>query len=187
MNATKHDRQQCLGDGVPSGLPTTVRVGALERVALLHALRAHGVLLNQAAELLFQHHRFQPDARERVFEIKAWSGADLGFSGGATYRDLTLRAHERGFQECPLELGPHLRMQYAEPLDARPPEATLGQRAPPGSVTVASAALEDGEQTPRGFYLVRRDGRQWLRGYRASKEHVWRAEDVLVFCRPTTR
>jgi hypothetical protein len=167
----------------PFRLPTTVRIGGLERAALLRALRGQGVLFNRAAEILFEDPRFEPAVDERVLEIQASSVAELGFSEGASYRELVLRASERGFRECPLELGAHLRLQYAEQPDAPSTEAAVGQRAPPGSLTVASAALDDTEQGPRGFYLVRRDGRPWLRGYWASREHLWHPEDVLVFCR----
>jgi hypothetical protein len=168
-------------------LPATVRVGGLERAALLRALRGLGVLLNRAAEMLFEDPRFEPDLRERVVEIQAWSGAELGFSEGARYGELALRARERGFQECPLELGPHLRLQFLAQLDAPSAGDAVGQRAPPGALTIASAAVDDSERTPRGFYLIRRDGRLWLRGYWGSPEHVWHPEDVLIFCRSAAR
>jgi hypothetical protein len=141
-------------------------------------------LLNRAAEVLFQDHRFEPAAREQIIEIQAWSGADLGFPEGATYQALAARARDAGFHECPLELGPHLRLQFPEQLETPLAEERVGLRAPPGAITVASVALDDGAQTPRGFYLLNRDGRLWLRGYWASAEHVWYPEDVLVFCRP---
>ena len=34
---------------------------------------------------------------------------------------------------------------------------------------------------PKGFYLRHIDGAPWLRGYRSGPEHVWSAQDRLLF------
>ena len=110
------------------GFPKTVRMGGLGRAALLHALHGHGVLLNRAAEVLFQDPRFVPAAREHFLETHALSGADLGFAEGFTYELLIARARDAGFQECPLELGPHLRMQLPDQLEATSTAEPVGVR-----------------------------------------------------------
>ena len=82
---------------------------------------------------------------------------------------------------CPLELGPHLRLQFTDQ-----PEGSLGQPvsqncAPPGSLTVASAPLAQDDETPKGFYLRRIEGVLWLRGYRSWPGHIWSPQDMFVF------
>jgi len=162
-------------------MPSAVRVGGVGRLELLRALRDHDVQLNPAAEALFADERFVPLGDEQVVEIAARSVAELGFSEGATYDELVARARASGLVECPLELAPHLRLQFLDQ-----PEGAFGAplthgRAPAGSLTVASTSLDERDETPKGFYLRRVDGALWLRGYWSWPGHRWSPEDVLVF------
>jgi len=88
--------------------------------------------------------------------------------------------------ECPLELGPHFRLQFPDQPEAVAKTPALTGRAPPGSITVLSRPLDEDDLTPKGFYLQRRAGLLWLRGYRSSFDHVWAAGDMLVFSRGLT-
>lgn len=164
-------------------LPSTVRVGGLDRNELAAALRRHDVHLNRAAEVLLDDPRFTLSARSEVVEIAAFSVAGLGFDEGATYGQLVARALESGWAECPLDLGPHLRMQFLDQPEGAAGCPATQHRAPPGSITVASPPLDDPDETPKGFYLRRIDGVLWLRGYWASPGNLWRPEDTLVFAR----
>jgi hypothetical protein len=155
----------------------------MNKPELVQALREHNVQLNQAAEALFEDHRFTPLSQSTVIEIAFLSVAELGFREGATYQQLTARALESGLVECPLELGPHLRVQFLDqPKESARFPATQ-HRAPPGSITVASSPLDDCDETPKGFYLRHIDGVLWLRGYWSWPGHLWSPEDVLVFSR----
>ena len=173
-------------EGAPSAAPSSVRVGGLGPLDLLQQLRHQNVQLNQAAELLFEDSRFAVLPDERTVEIEVISVADLGFHDGATFAQLTARAAESGLSECPLELGPHLRLQYRDqpeaPIEPTPSRGT----APSGSLTVASQPLDDSEDTPKGFYLRHADGVLWLRGYWAPTSHVWNPGDVIVFARDSS-
>jgi hypothetical protein len=164
------------------GVPNTVSVGGIDKGTLLQSLRAQHVALNHAAEILFADHRFTVGSQQRTLGIACLCVADLGFSAGATYGELTARAIERGLTECPLELGPLLRMQaWDEPeADAR---SDSRHCAPAGAITVASPALDDTDEAPKGFYLKKTDGVLWLRGYWSSSGHVWAPEDAFVFAR----
>jgi hypothetical protein len=144
---------------------SAVSIGGIVRSELLSVLRERNVQLNEAAEALFQDHRFTTLARQHVVEVAALSVAELGFGEGASYWQLVARALELGLTECPLELGPHLRLQFlAQPDGADGTPLTHG-RAPPGSITVASSPLDEGDETAKGFYLRRVDAVLWLRGY----------------------
>jgi len=164
-------------------VPSAVRIGGMGKAELLQALRERNVHLNHAAETLFDDRRFTLLGRRQVVEIASVSVADLGFEEGAAYAQLVARALEFGLVECPLELGPHLRMQFAGQPDVAGGTSTTHGRAPPGSITVASSPLDDADETPKGFYLRRVDGVSWLRGYSSWPGHVWSPEDVLVFAR----
>ena len=94
------------------------------------------------------------------------------------------RSAELGLSLCPLELAPHLRLQYLDQPEGYSGHPPSQHRAPPGSITVASAQLSEDDDLPKGFYLRRIEGVLWLRGYRCGAEHIWSPEDHFVFCRP---
>jgi hypothetical protein len=166
-----------------AGVWHRVRIGGLSRAELLARLQAAGTRLNPAALVLFEDERFTTDTKPSVIDTVRRTVASLGWPGGATFAQLLASAAGQGLSACPLELAPHLRLQYTDQ-----PEGAIGQpatrhQAPPGSITVASCPLSDDEDVPKGFYLRRMDGMLWLRGYRAPAEHVWSPGDVLVFQR----
>jgi hypothetical protein len=162
-------------------VPSAVHIGGTSKGDLLAVLREHGIRLNTAADALFDDHRFTTLDGSRVIEIVIRSVADLGFERGATYGELTTRASGLGWVECPLEVGPHLRLQFLDQPEAPAASRAATQRAPPGSITVASPPLDDTDETPKGFYLMRFDGALWLRGYWSAADHVWSPDDVLLF------
>ena len=164
-------------------IPSTVRIGGIDKPSLLRSLRLHGVQLNHAADALFEHPDFTILDQPQTVDIAYLSVAALGFSEGATYRQITARAMEAGFAECPLELGPHLRIQFRDQLEAPASTPAAVPGAPPGSITIASSPLDDAELTPKGFYLRRLGDVLWLRGYWSPADHVWAAANVLVFSR----
>jgi hypothetical protein len=169
----------------PRGLlaARTVRIGGVPKEELLSRLHAGGVQLNEAAQALFADDRFTTSSASSMVEAVEISVASLGLHDGATFARIVERAASEGLSLCPLELGPHLRLQFIDQ-----PEGSLGQpasehRAPPASVTVASASLAEDDETPKGFYLRRIEGALWLRGYRSWPGHNWSPQDVFVFAR----
>lgn len=161
----------------------TVRVGGMSKNELLAALRDHDIQLNDYGRSLFAHSGFTTSLVASRVETVELAVADLGFAQGATMARIHQRATELGLSLCPLELGPHLRLQVLDQ-----PEGHLGHppskhRAPPGSITVASRPLSDDHATPKGFYLRRIDGVLWLRGYRSAPDDLWSPDDRLAFCR----
>lgn len=162
----------------------TVRLGGMSKGELLAELQTNGIQLNEYSRNLFAHSKFTTSpAVSRITTVEL-AVANLGYVRGATIAQIHQRIAELGLTLCPLELGPHLRLQFLDQ-----PEGHLGHppskhRAPPGSITVASRQLTDDDDAPKGFYLRRIDGVLWLRGYRSAPEDIWRPEDRLVFCRP---
>ena len=139
--------------------------------------------MNEHARALFAHSAFVTSPATSTIGVIELSVSDLGFTGPATIASIHARAIELGHALCPLELGPYLRLQYLDQ-----PEGYIGHppshgRAPPGSITVASAPISDDDTVPKGFYLRVIEGVPWLRGYRSDAEHAWAPEDRFVFKR----
>jgi len=162
----------------------TICVGGMSKHELLAEIENTGIQLNEAARVLFAHDKFATSQAVSTLETVELSVANLGCAQGANIAQIHDRAAALGLSLCPLELGPHLRLQYLDQ-----PEGYLGHppsqhRAPPGSLTVASRELTDDVEIPKGFYLRRIEGVLWLRGYWSGLDHIWSPADRLVFCRP---
>lgn len=160
----------------------TIQVGGLTKSQLIHELQQHSILMNEYAERLFADDHFMTSDLPYSLKTVELTVRDLGLFEGATMARIFQRASELGLELCPLELGPHLRLQYLEQ-----PEGYLGKpfqrnQAPYGSITVASEILTDDEDFPKGFYLRRIKDVLWLRGYIAGHQHVWDPDDHFIFC-----
>jgi hypothetical protein len=134
-------------------MPATLRIGGGSKPELRQALHQHHVGLNKAADTLFDDPRFTTPGRWTEIQIAAVSLSDLGFMNGATYNQVIARAHDVGLAECPLDTAPHLRIAFRNQPEGSIETAPTPHQAPPGSITVASAPLDDRDETPKGFYL----------------------------------
>jgi hypothetical protein len=158
-----------------------VRIGSVAKPDLLKELEARGVQLNPFAHELFAHDGFTTLAKPVEINVVQISAAQLGLAGGGTFDQIVERALARGYALCPLELGPHFRLQFmhqAEGFLGYPPSANC---KPPGSITVASQPIEQSDDVPKGFYLRVMEGVPWLRGYRSWAGHVYAPGDVFAF------
>lgn len=160
-----------------------IRVGGMSKQDLLRELRRCNIQLNKAAQTLFADERFITSTTVAYFETIELTVANFDFAQGATTAQLFAAAIARGFSLCPLELGPHFRLQYLDQPEGFWGHPQTQHQAPPGSLTIASAPLTDDNAFPKGFYLRRIQGELWLRGYHAGAEHVWNPNDHFLFCR----
>lgn len=170
-----------MGSEGRQGKDALLRIGGIPKADLLASLRSAGVLLNRAAEELFESPLFDTQKTMRSLPIVELTVEQLGFAEGARMPEILRAAHHIGLEPCPMETGPHLRLQLKEQREGARGEAATPGQAPPGSLTVVSVPLCVGDDFPKGFYLRRIDGALWLRGYRADDEHVWQPRDHLVF------
>jgi hypothetical protein len=141
------------------------------------------VQLNLSARSLFADDRFTTSAVASLVATVQLSVQSLGLTAGATIVQIVEQAASADLSLCPLELGPHLRLQYTDQPEGSAGAPPAEHCAPPGSITVASVPLDDDDDTPKGFYLRRVDGILWLRGYRSWSGHIWSPDDVFVFLR----
>lgn len=161
----------------------TVLVGGMAPAELRAELLRCAVALNESAEQIFASERFATSAARYAIATIELAVCDLGLTHGGTSAAIAARAAALGLGLCPAELGPHLRLQYRDQ-----PEGFWGMpasrhRAPPGSITVASAPLVGDDEFPKGFYLRRIQGVLWLRGYHSGLEHMWSPADRFVLRR----
>ncbi|MCU0490413.1 MAG: hypothetical protein MUD01_02300 [Chloroflexaceae bacterium] len=159
----------------------TVQVGGLLKSELLEQLQRNAIALNEPADRLFASEYFTTTSSRYSTMTVELTVRDLGFPHGATIAEIYNKAGALGLSLCPLELGPHLRLQYLDQ-----PEGYWGQpvrqhQAPSGSITIASEPPSVDNEFPKGFYLRRIKGVLWLRGYRSSPEHIWEPDDHFIF------
>lgn len=159
----------------------TVTVGGLTKAALRQALQHNAIWLNEAAEQLFASELFTTLARHTPLQTVELTVRDLGFPDGAPMAAIEEQASALALALCPLELGPHLRLQYLDQPEGYWGQPVLEQRAPSGSITIASAPLVADDDFPKGFYLRRMQGVLWLRGYRSGPDHLWSPGDHFIF------
>lgn len=164
-------------------MPRSVLVGGTSKSALLAELQRNGVELNDIARTLFAHPDFETSEVGLILVTAAVSVDELGYARGATIDQVFASAAERGLSSCPLELAPHLRLQFMDQPEGFWGHPSSEHRAPPGSLTIASRPIAAEDGASMGFYLRRIRGVPWLRGYRSPAEHVWSADDHFVFSR----
>jgi hypothetical protein len=165
----------------PSQSIRILRVGGVVKSDLLSQLLRQGVQLNPHAVQLFSDDGFRTSVEQCILAVVQVSVAELGLSQGGAFEEIAARALARGYLLCPLELGPHLRLAYADQTEAFLGQPPSQKCAPPGSVTVASQPISEDDDVPKGFYLRVFEGLPWLRGYRSWPGHVWAPTDVLAF------
>lgn len=160
----------------------TICVGGMNKHALLAEFGTYGIKLNEAAQTLFAHEGFTTSESSYSVETAEITVGALGYSNGAAIAQIFDKAQDVGLSLCPLELGPHLRLQFLDQAEGSLGQPPSRHRAPPGSLTIASRPLTEDDDVPKGFYLRRIDGVLWLRGYHSGSEHLWSPEDHLIFC-----
>lgn len=158
-----------------------IEVGGFSKDTVIKMLQEHSIELNAYAKKLFEDERFITSDEVYSVDTVERTVADLDFSGGATLSQIFERAKELGLGLCPLELAPHFRLQYVNQPEDTDGSLLSQNKAPTGSITVASPILSEEEGFPKGFYLRNIAGVLWLRGYSADNQHVWSPGDCFLF------
>ncbi|MGL4573318.1 MAG: hypothetical protein ACRCV9_00850 [Burkholderiaceae bacterium] len=158
-----------------------IRIGGITKASLLKELEARGVQLNPFAHELFAHDGFTTLTAQVDINVIQVSVAQLGLAGGGTFDQIIEHALARGYALCPLELGPHFRLQFMHQAEGFLGHPLSANCKPPGSITVASQPIVQSDDVPKGFYLRVIEGVPWLRGYRSWAGHVYASGDVFAF------
>lgn len=164
----------------------TIEVGGLTKLQLIQKLQQHSILINEYGERLLSDDKFTTSDTKYSLKTVELTVRDLGFPDGATTPQIFKRASQRGLELCPLELGPHLRLEYLDQPEGYTGNISQQHQAPSGSITIASEIVKDDDDFPKGFYLIKIDGVLWLRGYIADNLHVWNPDDHFIFSQTKT-
>lgn len=160
-----------------------VEIGGLSKTQLIQKLKQNSLLMNEYGEKLLSDEKFTTSHIKHSLHTVELTVSNLGFPNGTTTAQLYKRAVELGLELCPLELGPYLRLAYADQPEVYSKKLLKRKQAPSGSITIASEILTEDDDFPKGFYLRKIDGMLWLRGYLADQLHVWNPHDRFIFCR----
>jgi hypothetical protein len=136
-------------------------IGGVEKEELRRRLASASVSLNAYAEQLFEAPEFTVSAYPRQIALITVSLSDLGLHSGGTLPDIFERASTHGYDLCPLEVAPHLRLEFLD-------------QSPGPYLTIASPRPRPHDMDfPAGFYVRRLDDGLWLRGYRTDDDWVF--------------
>src|SRR3569623_1532419 len=111
-----------------------VRTGGLSKAELLEQLCHNGVEINEAGRALFASDRFATSGLCTDLNTVELSVRNLGFPQGATISEIYAGAVHLGLHVCPVELGPHLRLQWLDQPEGFVGHPAWQHRAPPGSI-----------------------------------------------------
>lgn len=145
----------------------TVQVGGMAEATLRERYAELDIGMNPMARRLWPTIDFDA-IRLHTAETVELSVAALGLPEGATSAEILAQAAKYGLQAGPLELAVFLRLAFTT-------------QAPGPWLTVASPDMAMERNLPNGFYVRNIDGRLWLRGYTASADHGWSADDFFAF------
>lgn len=159
----------------------SIEVGGLTKWQLIQKLQEHSISMNHYGEKLLSDDKFITSERKYSLKIVELAVRNLGFPDGATMPRLIEQANKLGLDLCPLEVGPYVRLAYLDQPESKSGNPQQQNRAPSGSITIASEIVSDEEDFPKGFYIRKIDGVLWLRGYVADDLHVWNPDDLFIF------
>ncbi|MDP3991851.1 MAG: hypothetical protein Q8P66_03080 [Candidatus Colwellbacteria bacterium] len=153
----------------------TVTLGTFKNVRpLKKALEKSGFQVSDWTSDILGKPAFNLATEKTEVNLVRLSVAELGFPGSVTLRKIYARAQKQGLNLCPAEVGPQLRLQYADQSHrewftvAMEPIASSG-----GSLCV----FEVGHDGDVG----------WLDAGGGSPDGFWSGEDQFVFVSPSTR
>lgn len=161
----------------------TVVAGGLTKSQLIEKMHHQSIFINELGERILADDRFTTSDIKYSLNTVEITVEGLGFPDGATILEIFKRASNLGLELCPLELGPHLRLEYLDQPEGYTGNISQQNQAPSGSVTIASEVISEDDHFPKGFYLRKINGMLWLRGYIADSLHVWNATDHFIFCK----
>jgi len=157
----------------PPTFPTwkTITVGTGPRNAdeFRKALTDGGCRVSDWGNELLDKVDFSEVTEETELELVLFSVAELGFKYGATRRGIYNKAQELGLSLCSAEVGPQLRLQYAQP---------KGEW-----FRIAMEPISDSGGSLKVFYVEHGIDGRWLGGGIGDPDYFWSGNDRFVFVR----
>ena len=139
--------------------------------AFQKAIESRSMHVGSLAQQLLESSDFKVLAGGRSADLVEISVRSLGFTSVTRYDQICARAQQLGLDLCPEEVGPQLRLQYADqPLDEY--------------LAVAMKAISDRGGSPVVFAVDRSGGGLWLNASDGRPDDEWASSRRFVFLRP---
>ncbi|OGG62220.1 hypothetical protein A3C19_03045 [Candidatus Kaiserbacteria bacterium RIFCSPHIGHO2_02_FULL_54_22] len=139
--------------------------------AFQRAIKAQGMKVYISAKNLLESPDFKVVGEREHAELVEVSVRSFGFKKMTRYDKICERAKELGFELCPAEVGPQLRLQYTD--------QSLEEY-----LIVAMNAVNDSDGDPNVFHVTRDYDGLWLNAYNGRPDYEWSPEDRFIFLRP---
>ncbi len=137
---------------------------------LFDALKKNDVNVSAWARELMDSSSFTLAGKKAKLEVVILSIKELGFSNGVTRKEIYEKALEQGYELCPAEVGPQLRLQYKD--------------QPNGEYLLIAMEPIAGSDGSLDVFNVGRDADSlWLYGLSGRPGSGWNAESRWVFLR----
>lgn len=155
------------------GVWKTIKLGTGLKTAndFRNALKSGGFRIGDWADDILGKPAFKAVAKETEVDLVKVTVAELGFKDGARRDQIYERAKQLGFELCPPEVGPQLRLQYRD----QPNDEW---------VLVAMESIVDSGGGSGVFSVECDESGLWLHGYWGRPGDVWGPACRWVFVRP---
>lgn len=151
----------------------TIKLGTGLKTAadFRRAIKDKGMKFGSSANNILGQPEFIVATEEIELDLIIVSASELGFKNGATREKIYDRVKELGLELCPVEVGPQLRLQYADQLTGEWLLIGMEPIRDPNSGLVV--------------FLVAHDGvGLWIDSDVGDLDGVWNADNWWVFVRP---
>jgi hypothetical protein len=148
----------------------TILIGTFMDVSVLKkTLLDSGFHIGSWADDVLEGSNFTLSHGERVVNLVRIAPQDFGFQNGAYRTDIYKRALEVGFELCPIEIGPQLRLQYIDQPKLE-------------SLQIAMEPQLDSKGHESEFRIVHgEDNFLWLAGDHRHPDDFWTGKEYFIF------
>lgn len=158
-----------------------VDYGGVSLARLCQQLEEQQIHLNAYANQLLRHHHLSLSADKQRTTCVIVSLKELGLTQGGSLTEIFAAAPSYGLTDCTLEMALHFRLSYHQLANSTGLKSQ--GKAPAAAITIASMPLEKTDDFPKGFYIRRIDGCDWLRGYTCDGLYQFAQDDLFLFKR----
>ena len=158
-----------------------VDYGGVSLARLCQQLEEQQIHLNAYANQLLRHPHLSLSADKQCATCVIVYLKELGLTQGGSLTEIFAAAPSYGLTDCTLEMALHFRLSYHQLANSTGLKSQ--GKAPAAAITIASMPLEKTDDFPKGFYIRRIDGVDWLRGYTCDGLYQFAPDDLFLFKR----
>lgn len=158
-----------------------VDYGGVSLNRLCQQLEENQIHLNAYANQLLRHPQLSFSADKQRAACVIVPLKELGLPQGGSLTEISTAAPSYGLTCCTLEMALHFRLSYRQLANSTGLKSQ--GKVPAAAITIASVPLEKTDDFPKGFYVRRIDGVDWLRGYTCDARHQFAPDDLFLFQR----